>query len=511
MDISYNLIDQPFLPVVDLNGRPLLVSIRQALLEAQNLQRISATYPHTNAAIYRILLSILHRVFGPPDLHAWQELWEQKAFAPQPIEDYLQTWYKRFDLFDTDHPFFQNRHPDVEIKPHHELTYLVAGGDGDTLFDHRLESDTSGISPAEAALALITAQSFGLAGLCHPQKKLNYTDAPCARAAVFLLQGNNLFESLMLNLVTYKKDVPLPWQAKAPDLPAWEMDNPLLPERTTPLGYLDFLTWQNRRIQLFPEHRNNQLVVTSVTNAPGLVLQSEFENPHHHYRLNEKEGKKPLRFTESRALWRDSSALLDLHHRQQIKPPIVLNHAAQLIFECILPPQRLTLAAYGVCTDPGKKKVYFYQAEQFQFSDRLLQDENLLSQLQTALNSAEEVRKQIWGALNTAAGIFLAPQSDQAEGRTADPKDKAKLTEHWNAEALYWASLEVPFYHLLEALPQNDEQAMQEWQMTLQTTARKVIEQTLSSLGSNARALKAAAQGRIQFLAGLKKIFTPQL
>lgn len=222
MEVSYNLIDQPFLPLVDLQGKPCLVGIRQTLLEAQHFNRISASFPQTNAAIYRVLLAILHRVFGPKDVDEWQMLWQHKHFDPQPVEQYLSQWHERFDLFAPDHPFFQNRHPDVELKPANALLFLTSGGDADTLFEHSLETDNKALSPGDAALALLTAQSFSLAGLCHPQKKLNYTDAPCGRAVSFFLQGSNLFESLMLNLVRHKKNTPIPWNSSHPDQPCWE-------------------------------------------------------------------------------------------------------------------------------------------------------------------------------------------------------------------------------------------------------------------------------------------------
>jgi len=434
MTYSYNLVDQPFVPVVALNGLPQMVGLKEALINAHSFSRINADLPHTNAALYRLLLAVLHRVFGPSNLNNWEQYWQKGFFDPNPLEDYLNKWHSRFDLFALDHPFFQNRHPDVEIKPANALLFLVAGGDADTLFDHSVDTQPIALSPADPALALITAQSFGLAGLCHPQKKLQYTDAPCARAMVFLLQGNNLFESLMLNLVVYNRNEPIPWQSDAQDLPAWEMEDPYSPDRTRPLGYLDFLTWQNRRIMLFPSQENGRLVIRQVTTAPGLILSGEFLNPMHHYRVD-KTGNKVLRFMEGRALWRDSSALFNLSKEANAYPPLVLKHTQQLIFDGILPKRRLTLAAYGMSTDPGKQKVFFYRGEQFDFPDQLLSDASLNHWLDQALDLAEHVHSQIWGALRCAASLYLNPERN----KHATSDDEKKLMTHWNTESLFWA------------------------------------------------------------------------
>ncbi len=211
MVFSFNLIDQAWIPVVDLDGNLHIVSIRELLINAHQYRQIGAGLPHTNAALYRLLLAILHRIFGPEDTDAWAELWAKEQFEPGLLDTYLQRWYSRFDLFAADRPFFQRQNPNVKIKPANALLFLVAGGNAETLFDHNIDDRPVKLTPAQAALALVTAQSFNLAGLCYPQLKLEYTDAPCARAAVFFLQGKNLFKSLMLNLVEYTRASPSPW------------------------------------------------------------------------------------------------------------------------------------------------------------------------------------------------------------------------------------------------------------------------------------------------------------
>jgi len=105
--------------------------------------------------------------------------------------------------------------------------------------------------------------------------------------------------------------------------------------------------------------------------APGLVMNAEQRNPMHHYRIDEDASAKQspykvLRFTEGRALWRDSAVLFP-SLKEKSERPISILWAEKLIAYKILPKRKLTLAAYGMSTDPGKSKVLFYRGDQFVF------------------------------------------------------------------------------------------------------------------------------------------------
>lgn len=504
MNFSYNLIDEPWISVLDLNGIVQLRSIREALTQSQQHRQLAASLPQTNAALFRVLLAILFRVFGPIDTTLWKKIWQQQSFDEAKLSAYLQNWHQRFDLFDSEHPFFQRQNPDVEIEPANILLFNTGGGNPETLFDHSIDNVPMHLTPAQAALALVTVQSFSLAGLRHPQLKLVYTDAPCSRAAVILIQGKNLFESLMLNLVEYNRMTPMPWRGQ--DLPAWEMDDPF-EDRRLPNGYVDYLTWQNRRVMLFPEQTGNQVMITRVSTAPGLVLSAERRNPMHHYRIDEDASAKQspykvLRFTEGRALWRDSAALFP-SLKEKSERPVSIIWAEKLIAYRILPKRKLTLSAYGMSTDPGKSKVFFYRGDQFDFSDELLDHPELVNFLNQALERAEQVRRLLWAALNSMAGLLLAPNSDQNNTHKAD--QTKQLLAHWNAEGRYWQALELPFYQFLDDLPEQPELAYERWIQTLRTTARKAFDETAEAAGTNATTLKAAAIAKITLLSGLRK------
>ncbi len=509
MDVHFNLITKPWIPVVSPEGKSTSVGIREALVNAHYLRQLGCALPHANAAIYRLLLAILHRVFGPADETEWQALWERGSFDALQLDTYLTRWQERFDLFSPTHPFYQNRHPKVEIKPANALLDAVAGGDSDTLFDHTFDAQPITLPADMAALILLAAQNFGLAGLCHPQHKLFYADGTCSRAVVFLLQGKNLFESLMLNLVRYNRRQPIEWAPRKTDLPAWEMDDPYEDERTIPNGYLDYLTWHSRKIWLFPSHENGMPVVREITIAPGLVMNAEQLNPMHHYTLDEDNGRKPIRFQEGRALWRDSSAIFDLKSNRSINPQ-ALHWTQELISNGILPHRRLQLAAYGMSTEPGKHKVHFYRGEEFEFSDDLLNDSETVTALAEALDTAESLRRQLWGALSNLASLLLSTESDLEEGRKANPDDVKRMIYHWGAEGFYWKELELPFFRLLDSLSDNNHQAKEDWTQSLRRAGYMAFTHAAKQCGNDTKGLKAVAKATLQLRHGMKLVLEPE-
>lgn len=61
--MSFNLLTQPWIPVLYANGRFDRVGICQALIEAERIRQIAASNPMDNVALLRFLLAVLHEGF----------------------------------------------------------------------------------------------------------------------------------------------------------------------------------------------------------------------------------------------------------------------------------------------------------------------------------------------------------------------------------------------------------------------------------------------------------------
>lgn len=105
MKPSFNLLDDPWIAYIRLDGTHATVKLRDALVQADALWDLSGESSIVDAATYRLLLAVLHRVFGPPDVQAWRELWKKRRWDAATIDEYLSAWRHRFDLFDSERPF----------------------------------------------------------------------------------------------------------------------------------------------------------------------------------------------------------------------------------------------------------------------------------------------------------------------------------------------------------------------------------------------------------------------
>jgi CRISPR system Cascade subunit CasA len=504
MKPRFNLLEEAWIPCVNLEGQPVECSLSEVLLKAHQLREIATSSPLVTVAVYRLLLALLHRIFGPENRDVWQKLWRKEQWDEGALQSYFEHWHQRFDLFDEVHPFYQAADERVEEKSVTSLVLDIASGNMATLFDHHTDKDGMELSPDEAAQALIAIQAFGLAGLSGLEQK--FTDGPCARGINFILTGKNLFETLALNLMPYNEYSPtenLCWNPK--DKPAWEMDDPFEPDREIPLGYLDYLTWQNRRVLFQPEEQNGEIIVRAMTMAPALQLNRETVlNPMQHYRKDEKRGYLMLRFQEGKALWRDSSSLFALRSSVQ-NPPASFHWFSELQGEGILNKNFMQAIALGMANNQAK--VEFYCGEQFILPRDYLADEELIGILTTQLDRAQQVRNQLWGSARTLASLLLSPEADLKDGRQPDPKDMDNLTTHWNIEQRYWGGLALPFYALLNDLPADRMRAVKIWERIIRKQAGKALSHALQMAGNSTAALKAGAKANRQLQAGLKKIW----
>ena len=250
MTYSFNLIDQPWIPCTMPDGSHAELSLQDTLLQAHEIREIFDQSPLVTAALHRLLLAILHRNFGPASRSEWQTLWQAQQFDSIQLGSYFSQWHDRFDLFDGEYPFYQvvglkdesekpkNTRKIKEVEAN-DLLPELARGNTSTLFDHTIDEDSPSLSPPEAARKILALQSYKLGGLSGLAS--NYVDAPIARAVCFLVGGETLFETLLLNLVPYHGDEPIPAVVDN-DLPVWEQDKTAT--SGIPRGYLDYLTWQ---------------------------------------------------------------------------------------------------------------------------------------------------------------------------------------------------------------------------------------------------------------------------
>ena len=507
MMYSFNLIEQPWIPCVQANGQVQELSLRQTLTRSREFVAMTGDTPLETAAIYRLLLAVLHSALrGPSNAKSWQKIWSAGTLDAPWLHEYLDQWKHRFDLFDPQRPFYQAADERARPKSIISLVMEMASGNNASLFDHHIESEGAVLSVAKAARVLVTAQTFGLCGLSGMEQK--FTDCPWARGVIFLVSGDTLFDLLVLNLATAIVQQRIP--VTGPDQPAWESDNPYLPDREVPLGYLDYLTWQNRRLLLIPEGEASAPTVSQFTFAPALRLSADVLDPMKHYRVDEKRGNLVLRFDEDRALWRDSAALFHLHSPAVAKPPENFFAIASLAADYGYLPSSsvLRFVALGMANDQAK--IEFLRQEQLPLPLTYLQDDEIIGLLSDGLTRAEQTFRALQMAGKVLAlGVISSKDADKNwKELDRNTKDRAaSLYSHWGSDRVYWGALELPFFRLLEDLPKNREQALANWNTEVHQTAWMSLDQAVEQAGDTPVALKAAVKARSILGGKLKEIF----
>ena len=517
MTYSFNLIDQPWLPCTLSDGSHTELSLRDTLLQAHEVREIFDQSPLVTAALYRLLLAILHRNFGPASRSEWRTLWQAKQFDSARLGSYFSEWHDRFDLFDDKYPFYQVaglKDVNLESNPEkpkkqkqvkeveiNDFLPELARGNTATLFDHTTDETSPSMSAPEAARTILALQSYKLGGLSGLES--NYVDAPIARAVYFLVGGTTLFETLMLNLVLYQGDDPMP--ASDNDLPVWEQDKTAT--SGIPQGYLDYLTWQTLLLWLRPTQTpSGDVEIARVR----IGLGRKFErggvfDPACAYRKNlkAKPNQDPwpaTRYQRDRALWRDSAPLFRLTDEGK-RPPSALKWMSQLVNSEILDAQKAyRLIAFGQC--PDQASILFWRLEHLPLPAQYLTDEELVEALETALKSTEKVADHLKWAMETLARSALYPLKATENLAPAQKAEVNHFVNHLCATEAYWSVLEVPFLDFIRRLPDDPDDVLADWNEIVRRSAFRAFNEATHDLDQSARVLRAIAEGQ-SHLAGL--------
>lgn len=269
---EFNLLNEPWIRVARPDRTENLVSLKSVFRHAHEYEDLSGELPAQDIAMLRFLLAILHTVFSRVDetgadapleeaedaYERWRALWELRRFPERPILDYLERWRDRFYLFHPTHPFWQV--PAAEIGTEYKAAKLngevAKSGNKERLFLAVSGMDMYRLEFPDAARWLLFWNAYDDSSV-KPKKKKVDNNAPkpgvgwLGKLGMIALQGNTLFETLMLNLVLLKDyDDKEPWEIGCP---AWELDSPRSSERslvTPPESQAELLTLQSRRILL---------------------------------------------------------------------------------------------------------------------------------------------------------------------------------------------------------------------------------------------------------------------
>ncbi len=222
-----NIAFDPWIPVVTTSGKREVASLHDVLTEGDKYADL-AVRPHERVSLMRLFICVAHAALnGPKDYYEWCEVPKR---LPDAVQKYLTYWNEKdsFELFHKERPWLQVAHLNSipsnkknepnDVKgwsPLSKLCFTRASGHNSTLFDHQSNSrNLTEYTTEEIALNLLTFQNFFVAGGkasstlwgdSEMKNPPNPKGGPCAGKSILytFLRGNNLFDSIRLNLNTH--------------------------------------------------------------------------------------------------------------------------------------------------------------------------------------------------------------------------------------------------------------------------------------------------------------------
>ncbi len=359
---EFNLLDEPWILALTREGQTKEVSLLELFQKAHQLYALAGEMVTQDVAILRLLLGILYAVFKWQDLdgsegvpktaaHAqtrWKALWDRGAFPLEPLEDYLRQVQGHFCLFHPETPFLQvvvkpgamvsSKGKMLELNPaEKEIRYLIGdlaeSGNKVRLFSSRANKEE--ISCAEAARWLVHMNAFDVSPGGAPPRdgfRANGYKLPWPNTlGLVWAEGDNLFETLMLNFVLAPTGQDM-WEDFHP---AWEEDSPFEAQDLTVIDHpfpkdpCALLTFPFRRMQLMREEDG---AISKLILWGGHKIEAEQGNPFLEnmtlWQLDKQGNHVPKRLDPSRQMWRDLSAILPA--AGGANPPGVVSWIARL-------------------------------------------------------------------------------------------------------------------------------------------------------------------------------------
>ncbi|MBE1877455.1 type I-E CRISPR-associated protein Cse1/CasA [Myceligenerans pegani] len=501
----FDLVNEPWIRVLDLDGIDREVSLADVFRRAGQLRDIVGEVPTQSFAILRLLLAILRRAAQEPiapedglttdgrprDLEDWRAIRENWTRVVANVEDYLDEWHDRFDLRHPETPFFQAGGLEYEKGGMDRLGMIIADvPNGEPFLTMRTGTGVTSMSWSEAARWLVHTQAYDTSGVRAAAKG----DPRAKQGKVFpigtgwtgqlgglYLKGKTLQETLTLNLVepeTINLDVD--WEA---DLPAWER-----PAQTSapeggidgrePIGPVDLYTWQARRIRLIGDDAVRGVVLCNGDKIPPQNrFTIEFQTA---WRFSDPQTKKfkydvhmPRELDPSRSLWRGLQSLLSSSEPRSDIPPKVLAFAGELMSRRVVPDTHVSVRAVGIKYGSNNSTIAEIIDDHLELPAELVAHDNgVLADLALrAVAQAEDAAREL---ARYAENLYRCAGGDV---ESTGPRDRAR--------ELAFAALEPHFRKWLLGLTDSRQITELEtrWQMRVHRVVREISDDLAGEAG----------------------------
>ena len=469
------------------------VSLLTLFEHAHEYRCLSGEMPTQDVAVLRFLLAVVHTVFSPVDaegkrrafydldeaLDIYEELWNQKQFPYERFKAYLSEWEDRFYLFHPTHPFWQV--PEAKkgtLNNSAKLNGEISESNNKVkLFSNRSREDKKKLSYSEATRWLLHLNAFDDTSAKPKQKGLPSPGAGwLGKLGLIYAEGDNLFETLVLNLVL-SNDGQSVWETNKP---CWELEKARADERVEiamPNNQAELLTLQSRRILLM----RTDCVVSGYA-----ILGGDFFNKDNAYneqmtiwrhvsaKGSDPERDTPKRHNSEKQLWREFSSSGD----NKTRIPGIVKWVQYLQSMNVGVLNRKEFIQFRAVSLLYGDKDFFatdVYSDQLGFHMQMLSDMNGVwrTMIISMLDISEEVAKKI---ATLSSDLYLAAGGN------------AERVNPENAKEQFYFNIDTVFRQWLYDLNPGDksadiEKSQSEWKQRLKTIAIRQSTEMVAQCG----------------------------
>ncbi len=326
---EFNLIDEAWIPVTRSDGTYAEIGLKELFGSAHEIRSLSGEIATQDASVMRFLLATGYAVVlretikgesreledSDDAIERWRSYWERGRFDGKLFGDYLERWRDKFWLFEPERPFYQcNIERGTSYDAKKLIGDLAESGNKIQMFSYLSRESKRSVSYGMAARWLLNLMAYDDASLKPTNKRSDGTKMDSAkvgwlgRIGLTYVVGNNLFETLMLNMALTDRSGELFADGK----PTWEKESVSSEERVPvpiPDNPFDLLTVQSRRVKLIRENGEVTGYIETVGDqfpdgCQNIEMMSAWKQS--------KEGEmKPLKHLEFRkSVWNDYASLV---------------------------------------------------------------------------------------------------------------------------------------------------------------------------------------------------------
>lgn len=353
---KYNLLDEKWIPVI-LNEKGSIekVSILELFKNASSYLALGGDTETQKFALLRFLLAIPQTVYSRFGMNGdpyeffdvdekfmqieevededsedykyelgstWSDLWKEKKYS-KIMFDYLERWRDRFYLFDDKYPFYQvtsdvvaedkiSRANPTTISGKTMNRVVSESGNKIALFSpkNELKNNKEILSEDEIVRWLITFQGYvGTSDkVIFGKEKYTASKGWIYDIGGIYLEGDNLFETLMLNTILGNRDNFYYKKQK----PCWEYSGQEIIDRflvkNDPDNISELYTTWSRAIYINPETDVEKPFEMQVVKVPDIDHRDMFLEPMTVYRENKqgpnKDSFTPRKHISNQSMWR---------------------------------------------------------------------------------------------------------------------------------------------------------------------------------------------------------------